>query len=399
LVGIGTTAPDSRLVVSSNSSILPPATGVARFADADGAQTAIFADAFGNNAIFNVRRANGTAASPSALQANQLMGVIGASGYGASAYMGTRARVAFWASENWTNTANGTYLTFNTNANGAATPGGTERVRIDNFGNVGIGTTATTSDLTVAQSNTGPGVIATVNGSATISGTNTQFTNTFQVGDILVAPGLPAGSTITSMSSDISLTVSNTATATASNVTYTLTGGTRLAVKGNGNVGIGTATPIQRLQVIGDIRVGTSGTNGCVMNFTGNAIVGTCSSDRRMKRNITPFPRLLDQVVQLQPVNFYWRSAEFPERHFGAAQSYGLVAQDVEQVLPEMVSKDERGYKMVDYSKLPLLLLQAVKDLKAENESLQRRNAIIDARLRLIERSLKNKRGAIRQRR
>ncbi|MDX6305081.1 MAG: hypothetical protein QOI77_2050 [Blastocatellia bacterium] len=140
-VGIGTTAPSAKLVVSLNSATLPPATGIARFADADGVQTTVFADSFGTNPIFNVRRANGTAAAPSALQASQLIGVIGASGYGASAYSGTRARVGFFASENWTNTANGTYLTFNTTANGAATAGGTERMRIDNAGNVGIGTT------------------------------------------------------------------------------------------------------------------------------------------------------------------------------------------------------------------------------------------------------------------
>jgi hypothetical protein len=398
-VGIGTTTPGSKLVVSANSATLPPATGVARFADADGVQTSVFADAFGTNPIFNVRRANGTAASPSAVQASQVLGVIGASGYGASAYMGTRARVGFFASENWTNTANGTFLTFNTTADGAATPGGSERMRIDNFGNVGIGTTATSSTLAVGQSNTGPGTIAETNGSAIITGTNTEFMNTFVIGDSIVAPGLPGGTIVTQISSDTLMIVSAAANATASNLTYTLAGGTRMAVKGSGNVGIGTIAPAQRLQVIGNIQIGTSGTNGCLMNFTGNAIVGTCSSDRRMKRDITPFPRLLDQVVKLQPVNFYWRRAEFPGRHFGPAQSYGLVAQDVEQVLPELVSKDERGYRMVDYSKLPLLLLQAVKDLKAENMNLQRRNEIIDARLRLIERRLKNRRGAISQRR
>ncbi|HEY5884690.1 MAG TPA: hypothetical protein VIT88_08390 [Pyrinomonadaceae bacterium] len=139
-VGIGTTTPGSRLVVSSNAANLPAATGIARFADADGVQTSIFADAFGTNPVLNVRRANRTAASPSAVQANQLLGVIGASGYGTSQYVGTRGRVAFWAAENWTNSANGTYLTFNTTGNGTATAGGSERVRIDHVGNVGIGT-------------------------------------------------------------------------------------------------------------------------------------------------------------------------------------------------------------------------------------------------------------------
>jgi hypothetical protein len=152
-VGIGTTTPGSKLVVSSNSATLPPAAGIARFADADGVQTTVFADSFGTNPIFNVRRANGTAAAPSALQANQLIGVIGASGYGTSGYSGTRARVAFWASENWTNAAHGTYLTFNTTANGAATAGGAERLRIDSAGNVGIGTSSPNARLQVNGGN------------------------------------------------------------------------------------------------------------------------------------------------------------------------------------------------------------------------------------------------------
>src|SRR5262249_45350737 len=118
--------------------------------------------------------------------------------------------------------------------------------------------------------------------------------------------------------------------------------------------------------VIGDIRVGTGTTNGCVQRFDGTALTGACSSDIRFKRDIKPFPNLLNRVVKLQPVNYYWRSAEFPDKHFGNSESYGLVAQQVERVLPELVGEDAEGYKTVDYSKLPLMMLQAIKEQQAQ---------------------------------
>ena len=118
---------------------------------------------------------------------------------------------------------------------------------------------------------------------------------------------------------------------------------------------------------------GTTGTNGCVKNFAGTGLIGTCSSDRRLKKDITPFGRMLDKVTALQPVHYFWRTSEFPDRHFGNTQNYGLIAQDVEQVLPELVATDSDGYKAVDYSTLPLLTIQAVKDLKSENDALKQR--------------------------
>jgi hypothetical protein len=149
-----------------------------------------------------------------------------------------------------------------------------------------------------------------------------------------------------------------------------------MSILPDGNVGIGTPTDVNgfptatdKLQVFGDARVGNAGTNGCLKRFDGTALAGTCSSDRRFKKDITPFAPVLGQLTALQPVHYYWRAEDFPTRHFGTSRSYGLIAQDVEQVLPELVATDSDGYKAVDYSKLPLLTIQALKELKAENDA------------------------------
>lgn len=228
--------------------------------------------------------------------------------------------------------------------------GATTGITQDNSGNVGIGTGTPQNRLQILDSsNTGLRVdTATSGGKVASFGGNGAFE--------IDAPGISGG---------------------------------RFEVTEAGNVGIGTAGPATKLQVRGDIRVGLSALNGgCVQRFDGTAIAGACSSDVRFKRNITPFPNLLNKLTQLRPVNYYWRSAVFPGRHFGSSQSYGLVAQEVERVLPELVGEDEQGYKTVDYSKLPLMLLQAVKELRAENDSLRQQNAETAARLKQIEKTI-----------
>jgi len=143
-----------------------------------------------------------------------------------------------------------------------------------------------------------------------------------------------------------------------------------------GNVGIGTQGPLDKLHVIGDIRVGVFGTNGCLKNNNGGTIVGTCSSDVRFKRNLVAFGPTLDQLTRLQPRYFFWRASEFPEKNFGSAREAGLIAQEVEQVLPELVSQDSEGFKQVDYSKLPLMLLQAMKEQQVQ---IQKQSELIEA--------------------
>jgi hypothetical protein len=145
--------------------------------------------------------------------------------------------------------------------------------------------------------------------------------------------------------------------------------------------------------------------NGCVLvGTTGNVIGGTCYSDARFKNDIRPFAPVLDRLVQIRPVSFLWTTDEHPGYHFGTGRSMGVIAQDVEKVFPEMVSTDQNGYKKVNYSELPYLMLEAIRDLKAENDKLREQVAEVgelrelhlkyqQARLDRLEAELKQLKG------
>lgn len=93
------------------------------------------------------------------------------------------------------------------------------------------------------------------------------------------------------------------------------------------------------------------------------------SSDLRLKKNITPITNAFDKVTQLQGVNFNWKTEEYPDKHFSEDRQIGLIAQDVEKVLPELVHTDKEGYKSVSYDKITAVLIEAVKEMKAEHQA------------------------------
>jgi Chaperone of endosialidase len=151
----------------------------------------------------------------------------------------------------------------------------------------------------------------------------------------------------------------------------------RMVIDYNGFVGIGTLNqrPNDRLDVNGDVRVRT----GCVKDGNGEQIAGICPSDDRFKQDVVSYEDVLPRVAALRPVTFSWRADAFPERGFGPARASGLIAQEVEQVLPELVTTDEDGFKAVDYRELPLLAIQAIKELKERNDVLEQRLKALEA--------------------
>jgi hypothetical protein len=142
--------------LNSDTTLAAPTTGtVLHLASADSVATIQTFDAFGNANQIIHRRANGTSAAPTALLANQIIAQFATSGYGATAYSTPRNKMVVYASENWTDTAQGTYTRFSTTLDGATTNTAVMDLRSNGvvFANYGFADTldmsATTATYTV----------------------------------------------------------------------------------------------------------------------------------------------------------------------------------------------------------------------------------------------------------
>jgi hypothetical protein len=87
------------------------------------------------------------------------------------------------------------------------------------------------------------------------------------------------------------------------------------------------------------------------------------SSDENLKKDIAVVEGALDKLFQLRGVEFTWKEND--------VRSAGVIAQDVEKVLPQAVTNTDKGYKTVQYDALYALLIEAVKELSARVESLE----------------------------
>lgn len=110
-------------------------------------------------------------------------------------------------------------------------------------------------------------------------------------------------------------------------------------------------------------------TGGGPMNLVLQANGNVCSSgafvscsDERFKKDVHGLTKSLDKIMQLDGVNYYWDLEKFGERFNNANMQTGFMAQQVKEVMPELVSTDTDGYLAVDYSKLSPYMVEAIKE-------------------------------------
>ena len=124
-----------------------------------------------------------------------------------------------------------------------------------------------------------------------------------------------------------------------------------------------------RISVSLGVGVNPSGTTGRI--DASNDIVAFSTSDRRLKENITPIANALEKVRSLTGVEFDWKE-ETKSVHGYEGHDVGVIAQDVQAVLPEAVRTNDSGYLSVRYEKMIALLVEAMKEQQAQIDELKK---------------------------
>ena len=203
-------------------------------------------------------------------------------------------------------------------------------------GNIGVGTTSPISKLDVR------GAIGVINDDWVTGSTGSGLS---------VQMGTPSGNTRAEIQA----------------VTFGGTAMGNLALQPiGGNVGIGTTSPTQTLEV-----------NGTVL-----ASAYLYSSDRRLKKDITPLEESLDKLLTLNTVKFNWIT---PKNKDEERQQIGLIAQDVQKVFPEAVTVDSQGWLRMNYQALISPIIDGMRELYTKVLGIDARTKALESQVATLK--------------
>lgn len=293
-VGTTNSAPDSLLVVNANTgvTVAPNAGTYFHVVGADAANPRMLLDGFGGVPVMNIRRANGTRASKTAIANADTLFAFGVAGWDTAAY-GDSTSINFLASETFTSSAHGGYIEFYTTPTGTTATAAAGRFQAS--GGLSIGATA----------DPGTGGLYVNGATITLNGLATDATHTDR--------------TVCQDSTSKSL-------------------------------------------------------------FFGSGAVGIClgTSGAQFKTAFAPMVAGLDEVVKLNLQNYRYRDGYGDN---GARVQYGLTAQDVEAVIPDLARHNLQGETInYDWGALVFVSLRAIQQLKADNDNLVQRIDMLERR-------------------
>jgi len=119
-----------------------------------------------------------------------------------------------------------------------------------------------------------------------------------------------------------------------------------------GALGVGTSTPV------------TAG----LIRAT-NDVIAYYGSDSRLKENVTPITNPLEKIQQIGGYEYDWIPME--GIHENEGHDVGVIAQEIESILPEIVTTRENGYKAVKYDRIVALLIECIKEQQKQIDELK----------------------------
>jgi hypothetical protein len=155
---------------------------------------------------------------------------------------------------------------------------------------------------------------------------------------------------------------SNTVVSGSSQVTLSSTTGYGSVINQN----LLTTSNVQHFSL--GIGMSPSGTSGRI-DASGD-VVAFSSSDRNFKENITPIENPIEKIKMISGNTYDWK-ADLKDVHGYEGNDVGVIAQEIEAVLPQIVTTRETGYKAVKYEKLVALLIEGIKTQQTQIEKLE----------------------------
>lgn len=134
----------------------------------------------------------------------------------------------------------------------------------------------------------------------------------------------------------------------------------RMTIKNTGEVFIGNVATFPNAILSSPESLNICGNTTASGNFTANTF--NCSFDVRFKKDIVKLKNPIQKLEKLNGVSYQWKTDTFTKRGFTEDKQIGLIAQEVEEVLPELVTTANDGYKSVDYQSLSAVLVEAIKE-------------------------------------
>jgi hypothetical protein len=270
--------------------------------------------------------------------------------------------------------------------------GGTEVMRINSSGNLGIGTTSPAAPLTIVRDH------VSSNGTLKIQTVTSFASGGLSSIDLSDSDGTRKG-LVYQDSTGFAIE-----TASSLPITFRAGGGERARITSGGTVFINNSSAINS-EILNIRQASSSNLTGIVVGYGGSggqwrsmsvtssniltfnnglnegtlssAGAWTNASDARLKTNIRDIEYGLNTVITAKPRHF--------ERVDVEGTYIGFVAQELQNVIPEVVSGDPETQFGVDYGSLVAVAFKAIQELNAKVETLEAQNAAFEARLAALE--------------